>query len=123
MKKNAKILPFIVILLLLPLTQAMADSAILRQVSKTTETGKMQIFLRFSSLPASKIETQGKRVDLALSNTVPAKSFKMLAADDKMIRMISGKQAGDLLLSFYFRYPPQHVRVKKIEETASIMLD
>ncbi len=123
MKKNAKILPLLVILLFLPLTQAMADSAILRQVSKTTETGKMQIFLRFSTLPPYKIETQGKRVDLALSNTIPAKSFTMLAGDEKMIRMISGKQAGDLLLSFYFRYPPQHVRVKKIEETASIMLD
>ncbi len=83
----------------------------------------MQIFLRLSSLPAYKIESQGKRVDLVLSNTVPAKSFKTLPGDEKMIRMISGKQAGDLLLSMYFRYPPQHVRVKKIEETASIMLD
>ncbi len=123
MKKNAKILPLFVILLFLPLKQAMADSAILRQVSKTTETGKMQIFLRLSSLPAYKIETLGKRVDLVLSNTIPTKSFKMLSGDKKMIRMISEKQAGDLLLSFYFRYPPQHVRVKKIEETTSIMLD
>ncbi len=123
MKMTAKILPLLLILFVLPLRQARADSSILRQISKTTETGKMQIFLRLSSLPAYKIESQGKRVDLVLSNTVPAKSFKMLPGDEKMIRMISGKQAGDLLLSMYFRYPPQHVRVKKIEETASIMLD
>ncbi len=116
-------MPLFVILLFLPLKQAMADSAILRQVSKTTETGKMQIFLRFSSLPTYKLETQGKRIDLVLSNTVPAQSFRMLSGDEKMIRMISGKQGENLLLSFYFRYPPQHVRVKKIEETASIMLD
>ena len=83
----------------------------------------MQIFLRLSSLPACKLETLEKRVDLVLTDTVTAKSFKPLAGDDKMIRMVAGKQAGNLLLSFYFRYPPQHVRVKKIEETTSIMLD
>jgi len=122
--KNAKILPLVILLLTLPLLQqTRAGSAILRQVSKTTERGKMQIFLRLSSLPAYKLETLEKRVDLALTDTVAAKSFKPLAGDDKMIRMVTGKQAGNLLLSFYFRYPPQHVRVKKIIETASIMLD
>ena len=121
--KIAKILPLFLLLPVLPLQQALAGSAILHQVSTTTEQGRMQIFLRLSTLPACKIETSGKRVDLVLADTVAAKSFKTLAGNGKMIRMISGRQAENLLLSFYFRYPPQHVKVKKIAETASIMLD
>jgi hypothetical protein len=54
---------------------------------------------------------------------VPAKDFTNLSANDKMIKMLSKKHQAHLRLSFYFRYPPQKVNVRKTEETSSLMLD
>ncbi|HHD64344.1 MAG TPA: tetratricopeptide repeat protein [Desulfobulbaceae bacterium] len=118
----AKILPLFLFLLALPDQQTWAGS-ILNQVTLTTETSRMQVFLRFSELPTYRVETQGKRIDLVLTDTVPAKTFAELPGNDKMIKMIKKKQPEHLLLSFYFRYPPQNVRTRQIPETSSLMLD
>ena len=123
MKIYAKKLSLIFIFLVLSWQQAVAETSLLRQVSTTSTTGNLQIFLRLSALPEATVDTQGKRVDLVLADTIAATSFKPLAGDDKMIKMISRKQSNGLLLSFYFRYPPQHVQLKKMEETRSIMLN
>ncbi len=123
MKKNVKILPPLLILFLLSIRPATAQSILLRQASRTTATDRIQIFLRFSSLPLFKVETFGKRVDLILTNTLPTQSFKPLSGDGKLVKMITRRQAENLLLSLYFRYPPQHVRARKISETSSIILD
>lgn len=122
MIKFAKILPFALLLLALPGKQAWAGS-VLNQITMTAETGRMQIFLRFSGLPTYRIETQGKRVDLALTDTVAAKTSADLSGNDRMIKMVKKRQPGHLLLSFYFRYPPQNVRARQIPETSSLMLD
>ena len=121
MTKLAKILP-LVLLLLASNGQAMAAS-ILRQVSQTDEAGRMQIFLRFSKLPEYRLENTGKRVDLVLDDTIIGKDFSLLPGDDKMVHMVMRRQPDNLLLSFYFRYPPQRVTVKKIKETSSLMVN
>jgi len=95
----------------------------LNKTTLTDEGSSVQIFLRLSELPPYSIETIGKRVDLVLSNTVPAKDFTVLSGNDKMIKMLSKKHLDRLRLSFYFRYPPQNVSVRKTEETSSLMLD
>ena len=120
-KQLAKILPLLLLLLVTD-GRAMAAS-ILRQVSQTDTVGRLQIFLRFSRLPDYRLETTGKRVDLVLDDTIVGRDFSLLPGDDKMIRMIMRHQPDNLLLSFYFRYPPQRVTVKKIKETSSLMVN
>jgi len=122
MKKIAKILPLFLFLLVL-LNQPARAGAFLNQATLTSTTSKMQIFLRFSALPTYKIERLGKRIDLVLTDTVPATTFSEIPGNDKMIKMISTRQPGHLLLSFYFRYPPQNFRARQIPETSSLMLD
>jgi len=120
-RQLAKILP-LVLLLFITDGQAMAAS-ILRQVSQTQTAGRIQIFLRFSRLPDYRLETTGKRVDLVLNDTIVGRDFSLLPGDDKMVRMVVRHQPDNLLLSFYFRYPPQRVTVKKITETSSLMVN
>ena len=121
MTKLAKILPLL-LLLLINNGQAMAAS-ILRQVSQTDEAGRMQIFLRFAKLPEYRLENTGKRVDLVVDDTIIGKDFSLLPGDEKMVHMVMRRQPDSLLLSFYFRYPPQRVTVKKINETSSLMVN
>ena len=121
MTKFAKILPLFLMLFTCN-SEALAVT-ILRQISQTEEPGRIQIFLRFSKLPEYRLESTGKRVDLVLRDTIVGKEFAPLPGDDKMVHMVMRHQPGNLLLSFYFRYPPQRVRIKKINETASLMVN
>ncbi len=111
------------LLLLLPLQAQARTTAVLQKVTSTGEQARLQIFLRFSTLPGHALETTGRRVDLTLKDTVPAADFSPLPGDDRMIKMIIRKKAADTILSFYFRYPPQNVAVNENRETASLMLD
>lgn len=118
----AKILPLTLVMAALFHQQALAAS-ILNRISLTEEKTAIQIFLRFSELPTFKIETYEKRIDLLLDDTVAATDLVDLNGDDKMIRMVKKKQAGQLLISFYFRYPPQNVKTRDLPESSSLMLD
>ncbi len=109
--------------LLLPLQSQARAAAVLQKITSTGEQARLQIFLRFSVLPEHSLETTGRRVDLFLEDTVQAADFVPLAGDARMIKMITRKKGTDLILSFYFRYPPQNVTVDVNRETASLMLD
>ncbi len=122
MIKLVKILPSIFFLSMLLGSHVQAAS-ILNKSTLTTEKGSVQIFLRLSELPAYSHETIGKRVDIVLSDTLPAKDFKLLATNNKMIKMLSKRHNNQLRLSFYFRYPPQNVTIRQTKETSSLMLD
>jgi len=117
-----KILPIMLLLSVLLCPPSRATS-ILNKTTLTDEGSRVQIFLRLSKLPPYSTETIGKRVDLVLSDTVPAKDFIDLSGNDKMIKMISKKHQNQLRLSFYFRYPPQNISVRKAEKTSLLMLD
>jgi len=121
LRQLAKILPLVIFLFIT--CEPARGASVLRQVSQTDETGRIQIFLRFSRLPDYRLEQTGRRIDLVLDNTFVGKDFSLLPGDDKMIRMVRRLQPDNLLLSFYFRYPPQRVSVKKIKETSSLMLN
>ena len=112
-----------ILLLLWPLLSQARGAAVLQKITSTGEQARLQIFLRFSELPAHALETTGRRVDLVLKDTVLAADFSPLSGDARMIKMISRKKGADTVLSFYFRYPPQSVTANDNRETASLMLD
>ncbi len=118
----AKILPLSLVLTIL-LCQWSWATSVLNTISRSNEGTSVQLFLRFTQLPVFRMESHGKRVDLVLMDTLPVKDFIDVAGDDKMIKMFRKRQPNKLLLSFYFRYPPQNVSVRQIPESASLMLD
>ncbi len=122
MIKSAKILSAAFFLTAVLCSSARATS-VLNNITLTDEGGSLQIFLRFSESPPHKMKILGKRVDLLLTDTLPADDFKDLPGNDKMVKMISKTYRDHLRISFYFRYPPQNVNIRQSKETSSLMLD
>jgi len=118
---------FIIALLLVAVksfsgTSALA-AAILKTVDRHDEAGRMQLFLHFDQLPGYNLSTNGRKIEIALSNTTPAESLTPPASDAKMIKMVSQVEHTTTTLSFYFRYPPQKVSAESNKNTGILMLD
>jgi hypothetical protein len=118
---------FIIALLLLATNQLSGTSAqaasVLNDVNRTDESTHLQLFFHCDQLPTFSTTTAGRRVDLVLDDTVAAKTLTRPPADDRMIKMTSKQKKNRLILSFYFRYPPQKVTPEKYNDTATLMLD
>lgn len=118
---------FIIALLLVAVksfsgTSALA-AAILKTVDRHDEAGRMQLFLHFDQLPGYNLTTNGRKIEIALTNTTPAESLMPPASDAKMIKMVSQVERTTTTLSFYFRYPPQKVSAESNKNTGVLMLD
>ncbi len=122
MIKSAKILPTIFLLTVILCRSSWATS-VLNKITLTDEGSSLQVFLRFSESPTYKMKILGKRVDLILTDTVPADDFTDVPGNDKMIKMVSKRYHDHFRVSLYFRYPPQNVNIRQSKETSSLMLD
>lgn len=98
-------------------------ASVLTTINRTDETSSLQIYLRFSALPAYEINQQQRRVDILLNNTTVADDIIFPEGDDRIVKILQRRQQGATLLSLFFRYAPQKVTDKSRQEPASIMLD
>ncbi len=118
---------FIITLLLFAVNQFSGTNAlaaaILKTVNRSDESARLQLYLHFDQIPGFHISTNGRRVDLELSNTNPAEPLASPSIDDKMIKTVKMVGKTTMTLSFYFRYPPQKVTTESSKETGILILD
>src|SRR5665647_1642346 len=116
-----------IIILLLTVNQFSGGTAqaavLLKAVNRTDDSGHMQLSLHFDQLPTYTTTTSGRRVDLECQNTILTDTLPLPATDEKMIKVVSNQKKTKVLLSFYFRYPPQKVTPKSNKDTAIVILD
>ncbi|MBM9537440.1 tetratricopeptide repeat protein [Desulfobulbus alkaliphilus] len=103
-------------------TSATAAST-LNIINREDEVARLQLFLHFDQLPSFMTETSGRRVTVELKDTVIADNIVEVTTDERLIRMVSRQMGADMLLSFYFRYPPQKVTTDSREETGLLIVE
>jgi predicted Zn-dependent protease len=118
---------FIISLLLLAVnlysgTCATAGST-LKGVQRSDESAHLQLLVACDQLPGFNLNTNGRRVDLELADTSLPPALPTVAADGRMIKMVSDQRGSKTVLSFYFRYPPQKVAAESHKETGTITID
>lgn len=118
---------FIIILLYLTVnlfsgSEACAAS-VLKTINRNDESARIQVSFHFDQLPAYKVATSGRRVDLEFANTAPADDLKPPGTDSRMIKLVTRIEQTSTLVSLYFRYPPQQVNANSSKETGLLMLD
>jgi outer membrane protein assembly factor BamD (BamD/ComL family) len=118
---------FIITLLLLAVnlfsgTNALA-AAILKAVNRSDESARLQLSFHFDQLPGFNLLTNGRRIDLKISDTTLSESLVPPATDGKMIKMVSQVENNTTTLTFYFRYPPQKVSTESNKNTGILILD
>ncbi|MCL1981018.1 MAG: tetratricopeptide repeat protein [Proteobacteria bacterium] len=117
----------IIILLLLavnqfPGTEVRAE-ALLKAITRNDGAAMLQLALEFDQLPEFNFAVTGRRIDLSLRDVAPGTTLSPPATDDKLIKMVSRVEKSGMLLSFYFRYPPQKVTSESNKEGGRIVLD
>lgn len=98
-------------------------AAVLQTITRNDGASHLQLLLRFDRLPPFTTTTNGRRVDLDLTDTTVAVTLASPPMDGKMIKMTSSQKDGHALLSFYFRYPPRKVTPESNQEAASLTID
>ena len=109
--------------LLVLATPAAWGTAVLEKVHQGEAGQRLQIFLRFDSVPDYRVVRSTRRIDIILEDTVIGEKFTLLPGDDRMVKMVSRRKDNSAVLSLYFRYKPQEVQVKKGRGSESLILD
>ena len=82
-------------------------ASVLTTVNRSDESTSLQLFFHFDFLPESRLQINGRRVDLELSNTTTARQLPLPAADGRMIKIVPKQLPTKTIISIYFRYPPK----------------
>jgi len=98
-------------------------AAFLKSVTRTDESDSVQLYFRFSRLPAVTTDTVGRRLDVVMAATLPAEDLPLPKTDDRIIKFVHRTSPENLALAVYFRYPPQQVTIRKNSSTATLMID
>lgn len=85
--------------------------SVLNRITRVRNGGSVQILAFFDERPVYDSEFSGKRLDLTLPNTVLQPDFVPPEADNIMTRTLIVEDRDTVVLSFFFRYSPQHLTV------------
>lgn len=118
-----KILLFLLTTILATAAAQALVQPILTKISKGYRDNSVQLFCTFSSPPKYTINSNGKRIDFRLENTISADNIALPEADDKIVKILSLAKDNSITLSFFFRYPPQKVKVVPGEEGSKLVVD
>jgi tetratricopeptide (TPR) repeat protein len=97
--------------------------ALLREITKQEVLNTTQLKLKFSELPAYRLENSGQRVDLFLDETEGDPALNGLPEDGKVVRILLGQHRKELMASFLLRSVPESVKVLTNVEAAQLILE
>lgn len=90
---------------------AIAESTLVK-LAKADRKDIVQIFLSFDTLPRYTYKLSKKRLDIIFEKTLIPGDIKLFDLDGRIIKVLPTTRAGRSVLSLFFRYPPQKVKVE-----------
>lgn len=100
-----------------------SSGSILTKISKGYSSNSIQLYCSFSLPPKHTINSNEKRIDLVLEDTISADNLQFPEADGKIVKILSLTKNKTTTVSFYFRYPPQKVQVLPGQEANKLVLN
>ncbi|MCL2340606.1 MAG: tetratricopeptide repeat protein [Proteobacteria bacterium] len=97
--------------------------AILNSITRSDDSARMQLTFAFDQIPVFNLATVGRRIDVVFKDAAVSGALLLPATDDKMIKTVSKVEKNGVLLSFYFRYPPQKATSESRPNENQIVLD
>ncbi len=98
----------------------------LMKMNKVEGTDTIELYCSFNRIPVYRTNMRDKRVDFILEDTVLKPDFTFFPTDDKIVKILSQHKNRKTILSFFFRYSPQHFNIKRNEKehklTISILM-
>lgn len=98
-------------------------AAVLKTINRTDETTSIQLYFRFDSLPETRVSTNARRIDVELQETTPIADLSLPTTDGRLIKIVTKELPSKTIYSLYFRYPPQQVTEKRLQETGVLLID
>ena len=94
----------------MPLAEGHANSQLIR-LSQIESGGSVQLLAFFDQLPAYDEQLNGKRLDLIAFDTDISASLTVPSPDADIVKTVVSHDQQKTIISFFFRYQPQHLRV------------
>jgi lipopolysaccharide biosynthesis regulator YciM len=118
---------FILLLLITSLLSTNAISAstppTLSKIDKSYSNSSLQLSCSFNSLPKYSFQQKGKRIDFTFTSTLSADDLVLPETDDKIVKFLTLPQKNDTVISLFFRYPPQKVKIIPASQGNELRID
>lgn len=99
------------------------DNSVLDRMSKQEDLAGSRIKFSFSSLPTFRMVSSGQRVDLFFSKTVVGPKLRLLAEDDKIVRVLMAKSGEELMISLLLRKMPARISAEGETNSPTLNVD
>ena len=106
----------IIITMLLTFSSLAAAESTLVKIAKADGKDTTQVFFSFDQLPPYSHKVSNKRIDILLENTLISPEAEIFGADDRIIRIVPSGREEMTVISFFFRYQPQKVKVETADD-------
>ena len=116
-----KFLSIIIVFTLVTATQ-IHGKPVLNRMSRVDLDNEIQLFAYFDELPDFKHRLSNKRLDVILVGSDVSSDFSELVPDDTIVKMLVTQNEQDIILSFFFRFIPQDVKISG-EEANTFVID
>jgi hypothetical protein len=94
---------------------ALAESTLVK-LAKADSKDIVQIFFTFDSIPAFSYKTSNKRIDIILEDTATSTETQIFESDNRIVKVLSQTSPVRTVVSFFFRYRPQDVKVEASQD-------
>ncbi len=99
---------FIALFILSPVN---VTAAVLNKISRVDTKDIIQLYFNFDSSPQFAGSSTKRRIDVEFARSEVSTNFDLLEPDDKIVKILTRKNNDTLILSLFFRYPPQSFKL------------
>ncbi len=93
----------------------------LNRISASAAGSSVKVFAFFDKLPIFNERVSQKRLDITLSGTVTTETLRLPEPDDTIVKTLLLTDQDKTILSFFFRYVPQDIKVAASEANTLII--
>lgn len=94
---------------------AAAESTLVK-IAKADSKDIVQIFFSFDTLPKFSHKVSNKRIDVILEDTRAPEEVRLFEPDDRIVKILPEANSGQHIVSFFFRYNPQKVKIETSQD-------
>lgn len=94
---------------------AVAESTLVK-IARADSKDAVQIFFSFDTLPKFSHKVSSKRIDVILEDTSASQELQLFEPDDRIIKILPATTPGKSIVSFFFRYTPQNIKIETSQD-------
>lgn len=96
-------------------------ASVLSKISRVDTKDIIQLYFNFDRSPQFTASSTKRRIDIEFSATTAHPDLELIEPDNKIVKILTRTPKGTLILSFFFRYPPQSFKTTPNSDNSIVL--